>query len=86
MHFRIPALVVINKADIYPQGVVEIEAACAELEVELIGQIPFDLTVTEAIVHSEPVTAYEPGSPASKAIGQIWKAVIHRMTTSEGKV
>ncbi len=32
-HFRIPALVVINKADIYPQGAAEIEAVCAELAV-----------------------------------------------------
>jgi MinD superfamily P-loop ATPase len=42
MHFRIPAVVVVNKADIYPLGTAEIIAACDVLGVELIGQIPFD--------------------------------------------
>ncbi|MDI6768924.1 MAG: ATP-binding protein [Anaerolineales bacterium] len=75
IHFRIPALVVINKADIYPQGVVEIEAVCAELDVELIGQIPFDPTVTEAMLNGEPVTAYRAESPSSQALIAIWQIV-----------
>ena len=67
-HFRIPALVVINKADIYPLGVTQIEAVCAGLGFKIIGRIPFDSAVTEAILYGEPVTIYQSASPASQAM------------------
>jgi MinD superfamily P-loop ATPase len=83
-HFRIPALVVINKADIYPQGAAQIEALCSELGVELIGQIPFDPTVTEAMLNGEPVTAYRVKAPASQAMATIWQIVMDRLVSSGG--
>jgi len=83
-HFRIPALVVVNKADIYPQGAAEIEAVCAELGVELIGQIPFDPTVTEAMLNGEPVTAYRAESPSSQALVAIWQIVSARLVPPGG--
>lgn len=78
-HFRIPALVVINKADIYPEGATQIETVCAELGVEVIGSIPFDPAVTEAMISGEPVTIYRPESPASKALFAIWLTVATRL-------
>jgi len=83
-HFRIPALVVVNKADIYPQGAAEIEAVCAELGVELIGQIPFDPTVTEAMLNGEPVTAYRADAPSSQAMVTIWQIVSARLAPPGG--
>jgi MinD superfamily P-loop ATPase len=81
-HFRIPALAVVNKADIYPQGAAEILNTCTELGVELIGQIPFDLTVTEAMLNGEPVTFYEPDAPASQALRAIWQVVLERLIST----
>ena len=78
-HFRIPTLVVINKADIYPQGTVQIEKVCAELGIEVVGSIPFDEMVTQAMINGEPVTVYQPAAPASLAISHIWLEVISRM-------
>ena len=83
-HFRVPTLVVINKADIYPQGAAEIDAICAELGVELIGRIPFDPTVTEAMLNGEPVTAYQPEAPSSQALTTIWQSVAARLIPSGG--
>jgi MinD superfamily P-loop ATPase len=83
-HFRIPALVVVNKADIYPEGSAQIEAVCREVGVELIGQIPFDPTVTEAMLSGEPVTAYRPDAPSSQALTTIWKTVYDRLISSGG--
>jgi MinD superfamily P-loop ATPase len=83
-HFRTPALVIINKADIYPQGAEQIEAVCAALSVEVIGGIPFDPTVTEAMINGEPVTVYRPASPASQAITAIWQTIAVRLNQSEG--
>ncbi len=75
-HFRIPALVCINKADIFPAGAAQIEAFCREQAIELIGRIPFDATVTEAMVQGEPVTAYRPDASASRALIEMWQHVV----------
>ncbi len=84
MHFRIPALVVVNKADIYPEGCAQIKSLCAELNVELIGQIPFDSTVSEAMMNGEPVTAYRAEAPSSQALAAIWQIVSARLIPSGG--
>jgi len=83
-HFRIPTLVVINKADIYPEGVTQIQSVCRELDIELIGQIPFDRTVTDAMVAGEPVTAYRREAPSSQAFKAIWEIVLDRLITPGG--
>jgi MinD superfamily P-loop ATPase len=81
-HFRIPALVVINKSDIYLEGAAQIEAVCAELGVEVIGQIPFDPTVTKAMLNGEPVTAYRGAALASQALAAIWHSIAARLIPS----
>jgi MinD superfamily P-loop ATPase len=75
-HFGIPSLICINKADIYLKGTAEISAFCLEQGIQLIGQIPFDLTVTEAMVQGQTVTAFAPDAPASQAIREIWEKVM----------
>jgi MinD superfamily P-loop ATPase len=85
-HFRLPALVCINKADIYPQGARQIEVYCDQNGIEVAGTIPFDEMVTEAMVLGEPVTAYRSTAPASQAIARIWKKVsLHFMDGLEGR-
>lgn len=54
----------------------EIETYCREHAIEIAGQIPFDLVVTEAMVQGEPVTAYRPDSPASQALRDVWARVL----------
>jgi MinD superfamily P-loop ATPase len=83
-HFRLPTLVVINKADIYLEGAAHIETVCGELGVEIIGRIPFDPTVTEAMMNGEPVTVYRPASPASQAMVAIWQIVVTRLSAPGG--
>jgi MinD superfamily P-loop ATPase len=74
-HFRVPTMVCINKDDLYPAGVATIESFCQELGLELVGCIPFDKTVTLAMMNGEPVTAYNPGAPASQAIVKVWRNI-----------
>jgi len=74
-HFGVPALVCVNKADLYPQGTAQIEAYCQTHGIEVIGHIPFDVSVTEAMVRGEPVTAYQPDASVSRAIMHIWQRV-----------
>ena len=81
-HFRVPALVCINKADIYPQGADQIESYCRGAKVEVIGRIPYDRHVTDAMVRGEPVTAYSPAAPAALALAAAWKIVAAYLGTS----
>jgi MinD superfamily P-loop ATPase len=74
-HFGVRTLVCANKADLYPAGTAEIETYCQEVGIEFVGGIPFDLSVTEAMVQGQPVTAYHPEAPASQAISDIWATV-----------
>jgi MinD superfamily P-loop ATPase len=74
-HFNVPATVVINKADINPAKVAEIAAFCAENNLELIGEIPFDTLVTKAMVQGLPVTSFAPDSEVAKAMVETWRKV-----------
>ena len=71
-HFHLPSLVCINKADVYLLGRKLIEAYCWDNDFEIVGLIPFDEAVTEAMVHGKPITAYRSESPASQALKEIW--------------
>ncbi len=61
-HFGVPSLVAINKADLNEGRSEEVAAFCAAQGVALVGRIPYDTVVTEAMVNGLPVTAYADGS------------------------
>jgi MinD superfamily P-loop ATPase len=82
-HFGIPALVCINKADLHPAGTDTITGYCQQHGLPIIGQLPFDLSVTEAMVRGQTITAYLPDSPISHALREIWQdawASVHEKT------
>ena len=74
-HFGIQTLVCINKADIYPAGADRITDYCQQNGLPVIGRIPFDLSITEAMVHGQTITAYLPDSPISHTLREIWQGV-----------
>jgi len=78
-HFGVQAIVCINKADIYPEGAARIEEFCREQAIHIVGTIPFDALVTEAMVQGQPVTLYAPDSPASTALRKIWHEVVLKL-------
>ena len=78
-HFGVPAMVCINKADIYPAGADEIEACCFKNGIEIAGRIPFDSTVTTAMVAGDAVTAFCPEATSSFAITTVWEQVVHSL-------
>jgi MinD superfamily P-loop ATPase len=75
-HFDVPALALVNKADLYPGGVAEIETYCRQRGVPVIGKLPFDSVVTHAMVQGQPVTAFAPGAPISQALRRAWEQVL----------
>jgi MinD superfamily P-loop ATPase len=73
-HFHVPAMVVINKADLNHARSDEIAAFCAAQGVEVIGRIPYDTAVTEAMVAGQPVTA-SVDSSVSQSLRGVWARV-----------
>jgi len=71
-HFDVPSQVCLNKVDQYPEGAEQITAFCRSRGVEVIGRIPFDRRVPEAMVQGANVIAYAPESGAAQAIADIW--------------
>jgi MinD superfamily P-loop ATPase len=71
-HFGVPAMVVINKADLNVARSEEVAHFCAARGVSVIGRIPYDTVVTEAMVVGQPVTAVDSG-PVSKALQDTWE-------------
>jgi len=75
--------VVINKADLYPQGSTDIHEYAAQHGVEIIGEVPFDPTIVAAMVQGQPVTTYQPQSAAAQALCTIWEKLAARLSNEE---
>lgn len=75
-HFRLPSLVCVNKYDISPQGFDEIITYCCDHNLTVIGRLPFDTTVIEAMVHGQPPTLYRTDGYIRRAFQETWEQVI----------
>lgn len=82
-HFRIPTVLCINKADLYPQGTADIHAYAEREGVQIIGEIPFDESVPHAMINGVAITDQYPDSPAAVTIRKIWNEVITRFIKEE---
>jgi len=75
-HFKVPALVCVNKYDLNLENTKKIEEICSLNCVEVVGKIPFDSIVTEAMVAGKPVVEYAPNSDVAKSIQKLWQTVL----------
>lgn len=75
-HFHLKTMVCINKADLFPEGAYQIEGYCDYRRLEVVGKIPFDEAALQAVMRGEPVTAYRPDAPVSRAIEGVWQRVV----------
>lgn len=82
-HFRVQALVVINKADLCPQGSKDIYDYAAQHGVKIIGEVPFDPTIVAAMVQGQPVTAYQSQAAAALALRTIWEKLAAQLANEE---
>jgi MinD superfamily P-loop ATPase len=71
-HFKITPFVCVNMYDINPGNTEQIQAFCRTNSVEVLGLIPYDKEVTEAMVNGKTIVEYNPQSPVSREITNIW--------------
>jgi MinD superfamily P-loop ATPase len=73
-HFGVQAAICLNKADINPAQAAAIAHTGAAEGVPVIGRIPFDQGVVEALVQRRPVTEQGHGA-AREALRGLWKTL-----------
>ena len=78
-HFGVPAVVCINKADLNPAQSASIMAYCTAEGIEVVGQLPYDTIVTEAMVRGQPVTEYQPDGAMAMALWNAWVRIRTRL-------
>ncbi|HPE99859.1 MAG: 4Fe-4S binding protein [Bacteroidales bacterium] len=74
-HFRIYAMVVINKYDLNAEMTEEIKQYCATMNVPVVALLPYEPVVTEAMVNGKSYVEYAPESIVSKNTLNIWKNI-----------
>ncbi|UCF89896.1 MAG: 4Fe-4S binding protein [Desulfobacterales bacterium] len=78
-HFKVPALICVNKFDLNLEQTRDIENYAEESGVVSIGRIPFDPIFTQAMVLAQTVFEYERNSQAGKAVKAIWRNLSSRL-------
>ncbi|WP_245547391.1 P-loop NTPase [Halobacteroides halobius] len=79
-HFSIPVLVVINKYDLNQELTSEIIEFCQEQDISIVGKIPFDGTIVEAMEQGKLVIDYAENSNSAKAIKEVWEAIKNKLS------
>jgi len=74
-HFKIPIQICINKADLYPEGALEIRQLAEAKGYPITGEIPFDSDIPKAMIQGQPITVFDSTSLASKEIQKIWRSL-----------
>jgi len=73
-HFRLAAGVVINKWDLNSGLVRQIKAFCSQRQITILGKLPHDPAIVEAMVRGQAITEYRPNGTA-ELIREIWAAI-----------
>lgn len=73
-HFGLNAAVIINKYDINAENTQHLRAWCNWKDVPLLGEIPWDPQVTDALAAKMPLVEHNDG-PAAQAMREAWERV-----------
>jgi MinD superfamily P-loop ATPase len=72
-HFNLPCYVCVNMYDVNFDNTEKIESFCRKNSVQVVGRIPFDPQVTEAMVNGKTIVEYSPKSRAALEIKRIFE-------------
>ncbi len=80
--FGTACIVCINKFDVEMDNTKKIEAYCNEIQIPVVGRIPFDNTVIKAVNNFKSIAEYQ-DSKAAKAIKTIWNIIYEKYLLSK---
>jgi len=75
-HFRVPALLCVNKFDLNPSSTEAIEALAKAKGVEVMGRVPFDPSFTKSMVQGKSIVEFDGNSSATLALRRVWENVM----------
>ena len=76
-HFRIPAMLCINKYDLNPEVSSFIEEEALKRSIDIVGQIGFDPDFTKSMVAGQTVFEYPGNETLLSTISEVWNTVIN---------
>ena len=74
-HFKIPAMVCVNKFDLNLDQTSAIEGFAEESNASCLGRIPFDPIFTKSMVQGQNIFEYDKASETGKAVKQLWDKI-----------
>jgi len=77
-HFKIPAVVCINKYDINLDNTNKIENYCKNNNIDIVGKLPYDTIVTKSMINEKTVVEYLEGD-FSNMIIKMWNNIRGRL-------
>jgi len=81
-HFRVPALLCVNKFDLNPEETERMERFAHEKNVRVVGRIPFDPKFTKSMVQGKTLFEYDGRSEVAQAVGTVWEAICRHLEHS----
>jgi MinD superfamily P-loop ATPase len=78
-HFDVQPFVSINMHNINRDNTAKIENFCRKNGIDVVGKIPFNQIVTEAMVRGKTVVEYSPRNEVSKEIRDMWDIARHNL-------
>ncbi len=75
-HFNVQPFVCVNMYDINEDNTEKIVSFCKEKDIKVVGKIPFNPVVTEAMVNGKPILEYAPRSDVAQEIEKVWKKIL----------
>jgi len=77
-HFDIPAIVCINKYDVNVDNANKIENYCENNNIDVVGKLPYDTIVTDAMIHEQSVIEFSDGDLADGII-KMWDKIKEKL-------
>ena len=74
-HFKVPAMISVNKCDLNPETTARIEALARTAGLVLAGNIPFDPLFTKAMVQGQTIFEQNRDCRTARAVRDIWQHV-----------
>lgn len=74
-HFKVPAMVCVNKFDLNLDQTLAIERLAKEKGIDALGRVPFNPVFTHSMIQGKTIFEYNSGSQASSAVEQLWEKV-----------
>ena len=74
-HFKVPAMVCVNKFDINLKETRRIEKFSSERNLPLVGRIPFDPLFVRSMIQGQTLFEHDAASKTGQALTEIWRNV-----------